>query len=274
MQEEKREDGNVVTVCDEDDNDKQEDTKEKKHRRGRGEGCIIKVGNKYYGRLVECGHVIKKPLSRKLLEAKALWSKWLRLRNPEKYARRMKLKNTWTELSKYYHDKGASDRSISVRKSYWTRIVSYFAEIGLRKPSDIVRGNVVDMIEHVGAGRSSATRRRLLYTLRDVYSICFPDISNPTIDVKVRDKNDSGKWVLVCNMPDFSMVSQSDDKNYIPQEVKDVLDECSSRVEKIISDMLAKAEVEEEEAWHDVANKKKRRAISVRPRDDNDSLHG
>ena len=159
---------------------------EKKHRRGRGEGSIIKVGSKYYGRLVENGHVIKKPLSRNLREAQALWREWLRQRHPEERGTLgVKFRDTWPQLAEYYRGQGVRDRALVVRKGYWTRIVAYFAELGLYKPSEVAKGNVVDMLEQVGAGLSSATRRRLLYVLRDIYAVCLPDVKSPTVGVRV-----------------------------------------------------------------------------------------
>ena len=161
-------------------------------RRRKGTGTIIKVGAKYYGRIVLNGKVVKKPLSPNLREAERLWKQWLaeNVDTVKVGSLSVEIKDTWPKLEACYKARSVSDRRLMSYHAHWAGLCNWFQDNGITDLNDVTANSIKDAVETIGEGLSDYTREEILRTCSDMFAICMKGMPNPAKEVRLRKREE------------------------------------------------------------------------------------
>ena len=152
-----------------------------RHRRPKGTGTIVKMGEWYYGRITRQGKVKVIKLSQNQRKAEALWREWLEKNQttPKHQSARTLISEAWPKLEEKYITRTIAPPVLAYYKRHYASFRDWAKKNGKLYLEDITPLDIRKYIDEETAGKSNVLRRNHLMMIRGLYEV-NTDMEPPT----------------------------------------------------------------------------------------------
>lgn len=159
-------------------------------RRQKGTGCIVKMRDTYYGRIVTGGKVKLVRLSKNQRDAQKLWSEWL-ARNQTPFHPRhevepalYEIRDAWEQLELHFRARGNTPSVIENYRRHFNQFQKWTADRGKTRLENVTEDDVRLCLAECTKGKSNCLKRNFRYVLKSLWEIALPSVPNPTKNIK------------------------------------------------------------------------------------------
>lgn len=159
-------------------------------RRQKGTGCVVKMRDTYYGRIVTGGKVKLVRLSKNQREANRIWADWLAKNQTPFHPRHeiepacCELSNAWQVLEIHFKARGNTPAVLDNYHRHFNQFLQWVTNRGKTKLENVTEDDVRLCLAECTKGKSNCLKRNFRYVLKSLWEVVLPSVPNPTRNIK------------------------------------------------------------------------------------------